>query len=168
MDSVIWYSREITRRLGAVRFQRGIHRLAYGNGDLSGDPGQNNGLTHAWLSSSLQISPLGQVAFLGALVGERLPVRRDAMAKTRAIVPVFATANGWTIHGKTGTGFQPRPGGGVDRDRQFGWFVGWGEKDGRKLVFARLIKDTGPEAVRAGFRARDALLADWPDLVKGH
>lgn len=48
-DSVLWYSREITRLLGAEAFGRYVAQLNYGNADVSGVPGQDDGMTHAWL-----------------------------------------------------------------------------------------------------------------------
>jgi len=156
MESVLWYSQELTRRLGAERLQREVDRLAYGNRDLSGDPGRKNGLTRAWLSSSLLISPAEQVAFVRALL-------TDASApagRTRAVVPAFPLPGGGTVHGKTGAGLIRRPDGTLDRSRYFGWFVGWAEIGRRRLAFARLIEDESQETIPAGFRARDAMLAE--------
>lgn len=77
-----------------------------------------------------------------------------------------ASAGGWRVSGKTGTGFQLRPDGTSDPDRQVGWFVGWAQRQGTTLVFARLIEDEERSVgVRAGLRARDTLLADWPGLA---
>lgn len=56
-DSVLWYSREITRLLGPEHFSSYVTRLDYGNMDVSGDPGEKNGLSQAWITSSLTISP---------------------------------------------------------------------------------------------------------------
>ena len=166
-NSVVWYSREITRRLGAARFQSCIDGFDYGNRDLSGDPGENNGLTNAWLSSSLKISPVEQTAFLRRLLGRQLPVSKAAMDQTEAIMPQFPLPDGWTAYGKTGTGFQPGPDGKPDRDRQFGWFVGWAQKGARRVVFARLSKDEAKNETYAGPRTRDAMLADLPELLAG-
>jgi beta-lactamase class D len=163
-ESVVWYSQVTTRALGMARFQRYVDAFSYGNRDLSGDPGQRNGLTNAWLSSSLQISPAEEVGFIGKLLNGRLPTSARAKEMTTAIVPTFQSG-GWTLHGKTGAGEQPKPGGGKNPDRQFGWFVGWATKGGRRIVFARLIKDESRIETPAGFRARDAVIAEWPDLV---
>jgi beta-lactamase class D len=167
-DSVVWYSRELTRRLGAERFQQAVDRLDYGNRDLSGDPGRHNGLTNAWLSSSLQISPVEEVAFLRKLLSHRLPVSAKAMDLTIATLPQFPLPDGWTVHGKTGSGSQPGPHGKPDRDRQFGWFVGWAQKDDRRLVFARLVKDDARMDSYASLRARDSLLEELPQLLAAH
>jgi beta-lactamase class D len=158
-DSVVWYSQVLARQLGDAKLQQYVNALAYGNRDVSG------GLTTAWLSSSLRISAVEQVAFVRRMIRHELPVSRSAVDRTMAIMPM-AAAGGWNISGKTGTGFHRRPDGTNDSDRQVGWFVGWAKRDGRTLVFARVIEDEGrSEGVRAGLRARDMLLAEWPTLV---
>jgi beta-lactamase class D len=163
-DSVVWYSQELTRRLGAEQFQKYVDRLEYGNRDLSGDPGRGNGLTHAWLGTSLRISAAEQVAFIRRLIRRELPVSRSATARTMGIMPE-KIVGGWRIKGKTGTGPRRLADGTNDRSRQVGWFVGWATRGARTLVFARLIEDEQTERVRAGWRARDTLFADWPALV---
>ena len=165
-ESVVWYSQQLTAQLGMARFQQGVDRLDYGNRDLSGDPGRNNGLSAAWLGSSLTISPVEQVAFLRKLLDRKLAFSAETIERTLAIVPRYA-ATGWTVHGKTGAGVRHEPGESADAPRQFGWFVGWAEKDGRKAVFAELLKDDDAIAEPAGFRARDDLLASLPRLLAG-
>jgi beta-lactamase class D len=166
-DSVVWYSRELTRLLGAERLQQDVDRLDYGNRDLSGDPGKNNGLTNAWLSSSLQISPDEQIVFLRKLLSYQAPVSKTAVDRTLAIIPQFPLADGWIVHGKSGTGLQRNPDGGTEQGRQVGWFVGWAQKGEHKVVFAHLIKDDAKNDTFAGLRARDAMLADLPRLLNG-
>jgi beta-lactamase class D len=164
-DSAVWYSQVLTRALGAERFARYVNAFDYGDRNLSGDPGKDNGLTNAWLGSSLQISTDEQAAFLRKLLTYKLPASRAAHDATLAIIPAFPLADGWAIHGKTGTGAQRGADGGKDPKRQFGWFVGWAEKSGRKVIFARLIKDDEENRTFAGLRARDALLAELPALL---
>ncbi|WP_243374961.1 class D beta-lactamase [Microvirga solisilvae] len=166
-DSVLWYSQVLTGQLGAERFAHYVDALNYGNRDVSGDKGKANGLTRSWLSaSSLQISPVEQIAFLDRFLKGQLPVSQEAHEKTRAIMPIFLLADGWTAYGKTGTGFQPLRDGAFDRSRQFGWFVGWATKGKRTILFARLIRDERKENSVASFRARDSLLAELPALAK--
>ena len=62
-------------------------------------------------------------------------------------------ADGWKIHGKTGTG-SPGSFGDYDREHAYGWYVGWARKNGRELVFARLIQDEKAARPNAGMRAR--------------
>lgn len=164
-ESVIWYSRELTKRLGVARFKEAVDRLGYGNRDLTGDPGRDNGLTEAWLSSSLAISPTEQIAFLRNLLAYKLPFSKMAIDRTLFIMPTFPLADGWVVSGKTGNDFLRKPDGERDRDRQFGWFVGWAEKNGRKLVFAELIKDEVKIEEPASGRARADILAFLPGLI---
>ncbi|HVQ14960.1 MAG TPA: penicillin-binding transpeptidase domain-containing protein, partial [Vicinamibacterales bacterium] len=158
-DSVVWYSQVLTRKLGAGRLQDYVNKLAYANRDLSG------GLTTAWLSSSLQISATQQVEFVRRMVRQELPVSRAAVDRTMALMPLAATA-GWRVSGKTGTGFQRGADGRNDQDRQVGWFVGWASREGRTVVFVRLLEDDRPERINAGLRARDGLLSDWASLMR--
>jgi len=163
--SVVWYSQRLTRRLGAERLTDYAARLGFGNADFSGDPGQDNGLERAWIASSLQISPLEQVAFLRRLVTRDLPVSQAAIERTMELPEVFPAPGGWLVHGKTGAAFPRRPEGGFDESRGHGWFVGWAVRGGRTLVFAHLIRDERAHETTPGLRARDAFLAELPGLV---
>lgn len=161
-DSVLWYSREITRKLGTERFAAYLQKLGYGNADISGDAGKNNGLTQAWIDSSLEISPNEQAAFMLRLVRCSLPVSHDACMKTKAAMPRFAAKGGWTIHGKTGTVLYRGRADGL----RTGWFVGWAERGGKRLVFAHMRDRFGNLPLRAGPQVRDDFLRDLPELVK--
>lgn len=165
-ESVLWFSREITRRLGQKRFAHYVSRFNYGNMDVSGDIGKNNSLTRSWVMSSLRISADEQANFLRRFLARTLPVSDKAHAMTRAVIPVFDAADGWVVHGKTGSGWLRDEAGAIDRNRPQGWFIGWAEKDGRQIVFARL--DTGKDRSDSpkGLKARDAFLQDLPKLLK--
>ncbi len=161
-DSVVWYSRLLVQHMGRTKLQSYVDRFEYGNRDLAGTPGFKEELPEAvWVDSTLQISPLEQVAFLGKIVNRQLPVSPATYDKVAAVIPTFPAGDGWTVHGKTGTGFQPGKG-----NRQYGWFVGWAEKGGRKVVFARLVKDDARRDDVAGIRVRDEFLAALPGLVR--
>lgn len=162
--SVVWYSQQLTRRLGAERFAAYVSAFGYGNRNLAGDPGKNNGLARAWLSSSLRISPDEQIAFLLALRARTLPVSAHAYAMTDAAVPRFR-AGDWQVQGKTGSGWLRGGDGKLDKSRPLGWFVGWARRSGREIVFARLLLENRPLDMPASFLARDGLLADLPRLA---
>jgi beta-lactamase class D len=162
----VWYSQQITQALGEARFRHYATAFHYGNADVAGDPGKQNGLTRAWLSSSLKISPLEQVAFLSKLVRRELPVTPQAYDMTSRITAFAMLPSGWDVHGKTGTGAPIKADGSQDWDHAFGWFVGWATKDGRSVVFARLIQEERREAVSAGLRARDAFMQELPALLE--
>ncbi len=158
--SVVWYSQRVMERLGMERVQGYMDRFAYGNGDLSGDPGKNNGLTHAWLSSSLRLSPADQVAFLRKLVGGSLPVSAEAARNTALLLEQGTRGDGWQVFGKTGSGLPHAADGTVIKGQPFGWFVGWAEKGERTVVFARLVQHTDRPDRPPGPLARDAVFAD--------
>ncbi|ESZ01323.1 class D beta-lactamase [Mesorhizobium sp. LNHC209A00] len=161
-DSIIWFSREITRRLGTQKFAGYVSKFNYGNGDVTGNPGKDDGLTHSWVNSSLKITPVEQVAFLRQLLAGTMPVSARAHEMTRAIMPNFK-AGDWAVQGKTGT---TRLGAGGNDKRSLGWFVGWAGKDGRQIVFARLVVDTKRTDMPKGLATRAAFLKDLPRLIK--
>jgi len=86
------------------RFQQYVDRFDYGNRDIEGNPGKHDGLTQAWLSSSLTISPEEQARFLGKMVSGKLPVSAQTLQYTANILKV-SEIDGWQIHGKTGMGY---------------------------------------------------------------
>lgn len=164
--SVVWYSQAIARELGATQLQNYAKAFAYGNADFSGDPGANNGLERSWISSSLKLTPRAQLAFMQKLVTGQLPVTQAAMDTTLAIMQRRSTTNGWQVLGKTGSAFPRKANGSFDRAHGWGWYVGTAQRDGRTLVFARLTQDEGGETGTAGLRTRDALLKEWPSLLR--
>ena len=131
-----------------------VTRFNYGNMDLSGDKDKNNGLTNSWLSSSLEISSIEQIAFLGKLLNNTLPVSIQAHEMTKNILFVEELPGGWKLYGKTGSGVLLSP----DRTRklkiQHGWFIGWIEKDGRVIAFSNHISDDKKQNTFAGQRAK--------------
>ena len=153
-NSCVWYSQVLTRKLGMQKFQSYITKFNYGNMDLSGDKGKNNGLTNAWLSSSLEISSIEQIAFLGKLLNNTLPVSRNTHEMTKNILFVEELPGGWKLYGKTGSGVLLSP----DRTRklkiQHGWFIGWIEKDGRVIAFSNHISDDKKQNTFVGQRAK--------------
>lgn len=165
-DSIVWYSQELTRKLGAQKFSDYVRRFDYGNADVRGVKGRTDGLTESWLMSSLKISPDGQVDFLRRFLNGKLPVSKAAYDKTIAIIPAFDAADDWKVHGKTGSGRMRTKAGKYDGDSWLGWFVGWADKGDRRVVFATLnIKDWKSEEP-ISFATRDKLIADLPKLVK--
>ena len=81
------------------------------------------------------------------------------------MIETFPLAGGGTVHGKTGTAYPRRADGRFNLTRGWGWFVGWAERDGRTVLFARLTRDDGKEAGPTGLRTRDALLRELPDRL---
>ncbi|WP_369807023.1 class D beta-lactamase [Ancylobacter radicis] len=160
-ESVVWYSQEITRRLGMKRFNAYVTGFGYGNADVAGTRGKDDGLTRSWLSTSLAISPREQAAFLGRMLRGELPVSPHAVAMTAAIIR-YGEVGGWTVHGKTGMGFALDAKGAPVRGQPYGWYVGWASRNGRSILFAQLDRDATRQETPTSVRARDALLAELP------
>jgi len=163
--SVVWYSQQITRFLGYEQLRDYAEAFDYGNADMTGDPGKDNGLERAWIASSLKISPREQVAFLRKLVNHELPVSADAMDAAMTIVERRDIADGWGVQGKTGMAYSKKPDGTPNYGRPYGWYVGWASRDDRTVVFARLIQDEKKQTSRTSLRARDTILQELPAIL---
>ncbi len=155
-NSVVWYSQKLTKKLGLSKFENYIEKFDYGNQDLSGNTGKNDGLTNSWLSSSLKISPQEQLEFINKFLDKKLEVSAEAYNKTYSSMPVFETKNGWKIYGKTGSG--------KENNLPLGWFIGWAEKNNKTLAFVKLIKFDKPITGFAGPVARDETLKDFEKI----
>lgn len=163
-NSVVWYSQQMTSRLGMAKFQHYVDQFNYGNQNVSGDPGKNNGLTHAWLVSSLKISPQEQVAFIQKIMDKKLMVSDKAYRMTEAILPEYKIHDGWVVKGKTGSGWLLNPDGSTDKNHPQGWFVGWAKKGQQTVIFAKLIIDNQTSQQPGGLKARLALLEELPTI----
>ncbi|MBE3024593.1 class D beta-lactamase [Janthinobacterium sp. BJB1] len=153
-DSVVWYSQHLTRSLGKERFAAYTRKFEYGNANVAGDA-EHDGLTMAWISSSLRISPLEQLIFLRKVVNRQLDVTQHAYAMTEALTKQDKPLAGWELHGKTGAA------------SGFGWYVGWASKKGKTYTYARLMRRdaSDPQDVSAGVLARDGFMAQFPALI---
>ena len=154
-NSNVWYSQVITNKLGFEKFRYYINKFKYGNQNIVGDKGKNNGLTNSWLSSSLKISGAEQVAFLQKLLANKLPVSNKSQELTKKILFVEQMPGGWELYGKTGSGNILNIDGSPNEDCQIGWFVGWLQKDNRTITFAHYIQDEQKVDTSAGRRAKE-------------
>lgn len=164
-NSCVWYSQVLTPKLGLKKFQGYLNKFNYGNKNTLGDKGQNNGLTHAWLSSSLEISPTEQAIFLEKLLTNKLPVSLHAQSMTRNILYVDSLLCGWKLYGKTGTGFLLN----AERTKleiQHGWFIGWIEKENKKIIFVNHLVDDKKEDNYASLRAKAQAKEKLLELIK--
>ena len=168
--SVVWYSQLLAHHLGQERLEQYASDFGFGNADFSGDPGKMNGLSRSWISSSLEISPREQTAFLEKLVNRKLAVKPSVYDNVFASMEKFAAEDGWTITGKTGAARPRKANGETDSERGYGWFVGWAKKDDQTVIFARLNQaspdtpSTEPN-VPISHRARNALISELPQII---
>jgi beta-lactamase class D len=144
--SVVWVSQQITPRIGLKNIEKYLADFAYGNQNFSGDPGKNNGLTHAWLSSSLNISAVEQLDFLKKMEHHKLPVKPVAIEKAKRLIHQGSLANGVDYFAKTGSGWHGRSkDGNTSGKLRDGWYVGMVEQGTAKYVFVTNITDRKPE-----------------------
>ncbi len=154
-DSCVWFSQVLTSKLGMKKFRDYVSKFNYGNKDVSGDPGKDNALERSWLNSSIRITPDEQLQFIQNVIDKKLSVSEKAYAMTKEILFIQELPGGWNLYGKTGNGR-------YKGELQHGWFVGWIEKDGRKLVFVNHIVDESKQSTYASFRSKnDALTKLW-------
>lgn len=164
--SCVWYSQFITKKLGMYKFKKYLASFNYGNQDVTGDKGKNNGLTFSWLSSSLKISPQEQVEFIQKLIDNQLPVTIKAHQMTKNILVTEDLPNGWKLHGKTGSGNLISADGAEYNQRQIGWFVGWIENGNRIITFAHYIEDQSKQDTFASIRSKAAAKEKLTKLIQ--
>lgn len=143
-NSVVWCSQELASKLGKETIQGYLKALNYGNQDIS------SGLAHFWLTvtrtdtgpgrGSLKISTFEELSFFRRFWGEALPVSKIAMEKTKKLLFLEVSPEGYTLHGKTGSGYLD----GLSGD--FGWFVGHAEGKGSEFFMVISITRRGKAA----------------------
>jgi beta-lactamase class D len=153
-DSVVWYSQQVVSRLGAARVRSYVQAFNYGNRDLASVAGVDDAVALSEVSPTLRISPLEETVFLRKMVNRELPVSAHAYDVTARLLKGATLANGWEVYGKTGTAPARLPDGSADETQYIGWFVGWVNKGGRTLVFARLLQHPVDSDQYAGAYAR--------------
>lgn len=158
-ESIVWFSQQLTRKMGSEKFADYVHIFQYGNEDVSGNPEKNDGLTKSWLFSSLLVSPREQAAFLQKLLNRTLGASTQAQDAAIAIMPEFK-AGEWAVFGKTGSGWLRNSSGVYDKSKPQGWFVGWADNGKQKIIFAKLMLGDKPSSQYGGPKARDIFLAD--------
>jgi beta-lactamase class D len=154
--SVVWYSRYITHALGKEKFQEYVENFNYGNKDVSGNPGKNDGLMHAWIEGSLKISPREQAQFIEKLANYELPVSKQAQENTINIIKLETIYDGWQLYGKTGGSME------------LGWFVGWIEKEDRRIAFAQYVEPPQGSLISGGLTAKEVAKGNCINVIFGN
>ncbi len=149
-NSVVWFSQELTPKIGAEKIKKYLKDFKYGNEDLEG------GLQNAWLHSpstpdrSLKISPYEQMEFMKALWSNQLPVSANALAVTKEIMFLQTTPSGFRFSGKTGSNSY------ASSEVQLGWFIAHLSRGEEEYVAVVNFSDLKPstEGTFGGPRAK--------------
>ncbi len=135
-DSVVWFSKLLTPKLGLPRIMDYLKDFRYGNQDFTG------GIDRAWLDSTLKISPLEQIEFLRRLKLRELKLQSKTIETVLSILPVEVDRPGFSVVGKTGSdstwddiNFKNKS------QFRVGWYIGFMEVNSRQYVFASALKD---------------------------
>lgn len=120
--SVVWYYRELAKKVGEEKMQDYVSKFKYGNQDISA------GIDQFWLGKSLQISANEQIDFLTALYKNKLPLSQKTIDGVKEIMLMEETPT-YKFYAKTGSGF-------LANDQALGWLVGFVETKGNTYVFA--------------------------------
>lgn len=155
-DSVVWFSQELTPKIGKDKIEQYLEKFGYGNKDFS------SGLKHSWLTpspdsekpvpNSLKISGYEQVKFLNRLWHGDLNVSTESQLKAKNLLETETSANGHRLMGKTGSGYMVN-----NLDLRFGWWVGFLEtkKDNYAVVINITDKEKMPDRVFVGGEAKE-------------
>jgi len=138
--SVVWYYRELARRVGEQQIKKYVTAFGYGNQDISGGINGPNLFEAFWLNSSLRISADEQIEFLKKFYTGRLPVAERSTNIVKDIL-VLEKTDRYTLSGKTGGGTLPN-------GKSLGWFVGYVETNGNVYFFATNIEGANYAAIR--------------------
>jgi beta-lactamase class D len=128
-NSTVWYYQEIARRVGYDKMKSFVEKEHYGNEDISG------GIDQFWLTGGLRISQEEQIKFLVKLYKNELNFSSRSMQIVKNIMLNDEKAN-YKIYGKTGWGYI--------NEINYGWYVGFVEKENNVYFFATNIEEKDP------------------------
>jgi|WetSurMetagenome_2_1015567.scaffolds.fasta_scaffold24520_4 beta-lactamase class D len=137
-NSVVWYYRELARRIGEEKMKYYVQKINYGNMDISG------GIDKFWLMSSIEISANEQVEFLLKLYKNELPFSERTFNIVKDIMTLEKT-DAYVLRGKTGSS-------GDKENYSQGWFVGYITHENNAFIFATNIIATEKAN---GFKAKE-------------
>lgn len=136
--SCVWYSKLLALKLGLETILSYLAAIEYGNQDMSEGLAKPGLMNPAWINSSLKISPREQVDFIKKMIHGKLPVSKNAIQMTKALVFKEELPEGWKLYGKTGLGTTSIQDGSNLKVR---WFVGWIENDRTFFPFAYQMRE---------------------------
>ncbi len=158
-DSVVWYSQQLTPKLGLAKIASYLKMFSYGNQDFSG------GITTAWLtpktpgnikgSGTLKISAREQLEFLKNFWKQNYKISPNAYDKTNLILQFDTLEHGYNFSGKTGSGYM-----GQGSRVRVGWFLGRVEGHGNDIITILKFTDNDTQSLGrlAGPQAKELTL----------
>lgn len=120
--SVLWYYKELARRVGEEKMLYYLNKADYGNEDISG------GIDNFWLRSSFKVSAFEQINFLKKFINYNLPFSKRSVDIVKDII-ILDKNDKFVLRGKTGSGYE-------NKKWILGWFIGYLETDGNTYIFA--------------------------------
>lgn len=152
--SCVWYSKIIGLQLGLETIQSYLTLLEYGNRDVSGGLAEPGKMSPAWISSSLKISPRGQVGFIQKMINGKTSFQSHAVEMTRKLLFKGELSEGWSLYGKTGLGTIVGQDG---NSLEVRWFVGWIENDHFFFPFAYQMREKEVDVMQTVPRVKQLL-----------
>lgn len=146
-SSVNWYFQSIDEQLTSAAISNYIHKIGYGNENISGD------FSTYWLESSLKISPVEQVELLTRLQNNSFGFAAENINALKDAICLSSSDTG-TLYGKTGTGR-------VNGQDVNGWFVGLLETADNTYFFAANI---GADGDATGGNAAEITMSILSDM----
>jgi beta-lactamase class D len=137
--SVVWYFRELARRVGEQRMKSYVEKFEYGNRDISGGLTSERMFEAFWLSNSLKISADEQIEFLRKFYDGKLPVSKRSTEIVKQILVQEETPE---------YKFSAKTGGGRNDEKALGWFVGYVETKDNRYFFALNIDGENYAAIK--------------------
>ncbi len=117
---------EIARRTGAKRMRAFLDAIRYGNMVFD-----STTIDLFWLEGNSKISAVQQIEFLKRFYNEQLPVSGKTYATMKKMM-IIEENNIYRLSGKTGWA--------IRNDNNYGWFVGYIEKNNNVYYFATSIE----------------------------
>lgn len=134
---------ELARKTGAARMQAMLEKMGYPGMDV-----HENNIDLFWLEGASRITPRQQVRFIQRLYKEELPVSKAVIQTMKAVMD-NGLSHGFHLFAKTGWA--------IRNGNNYGWFVGYVEKDRCTAFFATLVEPLNQEDTRDFATARKSV-----------
>ncbi len=137
---------ELARRTGPEKMRAMLDRIGYPGMVFTAET-----IDNFWLEGASRITPRQQALFISRIYREELPLRPATLTAMKQIM-LLEQGPGYALYGKTGWA--------VRNGNDYGWFVGWVEKNGKALVFATQTEPDDPEHANDFAAARKLITAE--------